>query len=250
MQNFVFPFLLGCSLASNGAQQIHLQSDTNHTALLELYTSEGCSSCPSAEGWFSKLKSDPRLWKEFVPVAFHVDYWDYLGWRDPFGASDYSQRQRDYAAEWKSRSIYTPGFVLDGNEWRNWSGRDKLSRVSSQPAGILKADSQNGKQWSVSFESAGTKDSTIAFHAALLGFDLLSDVKTGENRGRKLQHDFVLLTLANAKSKRKGDAFQAELNLNLSTIQNAKRLGVAVWATQPGKLEPVQAIGGWLPPGQ
>src|SRR5205814_363291 len=63
-----------------GADQI-LESGPQKTHLLELYTSEGCSSCPPAESWMSKLKAEPRLWKDFVPVAFHVDYWDRLGWR-------------------------------------------------------------------------------------------------------------------------------------------------------------------------
>src|SRR5574339_14875 len=99
---------LTANLMSAGPIQFH--SSTNRTALLELYTSEGCSSCPPAEAWLSRLKSDARLWKDFVPVAFHVDYWDYLGWRDPFGAAEYSERQRGYAAQWKSRSVYTPGF--------------------------------------------------------------------------------------------------------------------------------------------
>ena len=64
------------------------ESGPQRTHLLELFTSEGCSSCPPAEAWLSKLKADPRLWKDFVPLAFHVDYWDHLGWRDPFAAKE------------------------------------------------------------------------------------------------------------------------------------------------------------------
>src|SRR5687768_10063986 len=93
----VILLLLCCVMNDLGAEQIQFQSGPNRTALLELYTSEGCSSCPPAEAWLSRVKSDARLWKEFVPVAFHVDYWDYLGWRDPFGMANYSERQRAYA---------------------------------------------------------------------------------------------------------------------------------------------------------
>src|SRR5437868_13297928 len=85
--------------------------------LLELFTSEGCSSCPPAESWFSKLKTEPGLWKDFVPLAFHVDYWNHLGWRDPFAAKEWTARQYQYAARWKIGSVYTPGFVVDGREW-------------------------------------------------------------------------------------------------------------------------------------
>lgn len=229
------------------AEQIRFQSATNRTALLELFTSEGCSSCPPAEAWLSRLKSDARLWKDFVPVAFHVDYWDYLGWRDPFGTADYSERQRTYAAQWKSRSVYTPGFVLDGKEWRGWFNRDELSRVSNQPGGKLTASLDDGKRWLLRFEPAGQSFSTFDFRAALLGFDLNSDVKAGENRGRKLQHDFVVITLATATSKRGSDSFQTELTLTPPSHLSAKRLGVAVWVTRHGDSQPLQAIGGWLP---
>ncbi len=230
------------------AEPIQFQSPTHHALLLELYTSEGCSSCPPAEAWLARLKSDPRLWRDFVPVAFHVDYWDDLGWRDPFGAADHSERQRAYAAEWKSRSVYTPGFVLDGKEWRGWFNRDQLAPASNPPAGKLTASSDDGKKWLLRFEPAVQDASTLDFHAALLGFDLSNDVKAGENRGRQLHHDFVVLTLAEASSKRSGDSFQAELSLIPASRILSKRLAVAGWVKRHGDLQPLQAVGGWLPP--
>ena len=63
-------------------------------------------------------------------MAFHVDYWDYLGWRDPWGAEKFSERQRSYAADWHTRSIYTPGFVLNGKEWRDWAARKAVQQTS------------------------------------------------------------------------------------------------------------------------
>jgi len=232
------------------AGSIQFQSSTNRTALVELYSSEGCSSCPPAEAWFSRLKSNPRLWTDFVPVAFHVDYWDYLGWRDPFGAADYSERQRAYATQWKSRSVYTPGFVLDGKEWRGWFNRDELPRAANQLAGKLTASSNGGKRWLLRFEPAMRSSTAFDFHIALLGFDLNSDVKAGENRGRKLQHDFVVLTLTTATSKKDGDTFEAELSLIPPSRLPAKRLAVAAWVTWQNDLQPLQAVGGWLPDAQ
>src|SRR5262245_10264750 len=99
---------------------VTFQSPDRRTALLELFTSEGCSSCPPAEAWLSRLKESPCLWKDFVPVAFHVDYWDRLGWEDPWGSRAYSQRLQSYARSWRNDSVYTPGFVLNGKEWRAW----------------------------------------------------------------------------------------------------------------------------------
>lgn len=247
MRKIVSLLLLWSAANSLSAERIQFQSSTNRTALLELYTSEGCSCCPPAEAWLARLKSNPKLWKDFVPVAFHVDYWDYLGWRDPFGAAGYSDRQRAYAAEWKSRSVYTPGFVLDGREWRGWLSRDELPHASNQPAGTLTASSDDGKRWLLRFEPTMRSPTTLDFHAALLGFDLTSDVNAGENRGRELQHDFVVLTMNTARSKRSGDLFQAELFLIPTSRISPKRLAVATWVTRHNDLQPLQAVGGWLP---
>ncbi len=76
--------LLGGSQAS--ADTLHLASGDTRVNLLELYTSEGCSSCPPADRWLSGLRQDPRLWRQLVPVAFHVDYWDGIGWPDRFAS--------------------------------------------------------------------------------------------------------------------------------------------------------------------
>lgn len=104
------------------ASPVVFQSADRQTALLELYTSEGCSSCPPAEAWLSKLKNEPGLWSEYVPVAFHVDYWNGLGWRDRLSNEQYSERQRSYAQSWSAQEIYTPELVLNGKEWHNWFG--------------------------------------------------------------------------------------------------------------------------------
>src|SRR5262249_45455705 len=151
---------------------------------------------------------------DFVPAGFHVDYWDYLGWQDPFGSATYSDRQHKYAAHWKSRSVYTPGFVLDGKEWRDWVSRDGVPHASASIAGKLKASSEDGKRWLLRFEPPAREAlESLTLHLVLLGFDLSSDVKAGENRGRKLQHDFVVLTMAEAESSRKGDGFEGTLAL-------------------------------------
>ncbi|MCB1738986.1 MAG: DUF1223 domain-containing protein, partial [Gammaproteobacteria bacterium] len=101
-------------------QSIHVNSGPRQVALLELFTSEGCSSCPPADRWLSGLIDDPRLWRELVPVAFHVDYWDYLGWPDRFASREFSRRQRDHARSGGLSQVYTPGVVLNGAEWRGW----------------------------------------------------------------------------------------------------------------------------------
>src|ERR1700756_4134568 len=98
------------------------QSGETQTSLIELFTSEGCSSCPPAEKWLSALKTNPELWKKIVPIAFHVNYWDRLGWRDRFSKPEFTERERRYAAVWGGDSVYTPCFALNGHEWRDWFG--------------------------------------------------------------------------------------------------------------------------------
>ena len=88
------------------------ESPETQASLIELYTSEGCSSCPPAEARLTKLRDNPGLWSQFVPVAFHVDYWDKLGWPDRFASGVFTRRQYQYAARWGGSSVYTPEFVL------------------------------------------------------------------------------------------------------------------------------------------
>lgn len=242
--------LVALPLSSAGlmsADLIQFQSGAAQTALLELYTSEGCSSCPPAEAWLSRLMENPKLWKDFVPVAFHVDYWDYLGWKDPLASKAYSERQRVYADHWRTRSVYTPGFVLNGKEWPGWVNRDDPARSSDKPVGTLTARSDDGRRWKLRFEPATqSASSSFDFHAALLGFDLSSDVKAGENRGRKLQHDFAVLAMADVAADKDGRAFAGVLSLKSTPVTSPKRTALAVWLTPSKGLEPVQSLGGWL----
>ena len=222
--------LLSTSLATAG--DLVLESPATRVHLLELFTSEGCSSCPPAEAWLRGLRAERGLWREFVPVAFHVNYWDHLGWPDRLASPRFTQRQREYAALWRSRSVYTPGFVLDGREWR---GRE-LPRASQEKAGVLRVRLA-GDRASVSFPADGKK---FDAHLAWLAGEVESEVKAGENRGRKLRHDFVALTLeAQPLDPKTGTATFA-----IARPDGAK--AVAAWIVGSGKAEPVQAAGGAL----
>lgn len=121
------------------------QSSEPQTTLLELYTSESCSSCPPAEAWLSKLKNEPGLWNKFVPVAFHVDYWNNLGWRDRLSDPQFTQRQQSYARLWSADGVYTPEFVLNGKEWHNWVGLRSAPGAGGVKAGVLSASSVDGR---------------------------------------------------------------------------------------------------------
>jgi len=217
------------------ADDLVFDSTARRVSLLELYTSEGCSSCPPAEEWFSKLKGNPRLWKDFVPVAFHVDYWDGLGWPDRFASKAFTVRQRDFAASWGAGSVYTPGFVLNGSEWQQ-SGEVPFS---PQQSGILRATLRGGTELAIHFTGAVSKQWEA--HVATLGFDLQSDVRAGENSGSKLRHDFLALSLTSQPLR----AGTNDAVIKLPAPQNGEK-ALAIWVTQAGALTPVQATGGWL----
>jgi hypothetical protein len=238
---FRLVFLLAMTTAlSASAGQTVFESKPARTHLLELYTSEGCSSCPPAEQWMSELKNQPRLWQDIVPVAFHVDYWDRLGWRDPFASKLWTTRQTQYSARWKSESVYTPAFVLDGKEWHY----GKLPDAATETTGVLKL-TVNGDRVSALFNALPGSADRYDIHVARLDFSLRTDVTAGENNGRKLVHDFVVLGLANETMNSGAKELQLPTPSTKSTADS--RTAIAAWITLPGQIEPVQALGGWLP---
>ena len=227
------------------AAETRFESGPQQTALVELYTSEGCSSCPPAEAWMSRLKTDSGLWKKFVPIAFHVDYWDRLGWPDRFASRRWTERQSRYAALWRSESVYTPAVVLNGSEFRNWSGAS-VAVPNGKAAGVLIAKSTDGKTFEIEFRSAEGAAGSWDAHLALLGSGISSKIGAGENGGRNLQHDFVVLGLRDAEMQEQGEAKRSRLTIP-SASESGARLAVAVWVTPDNRLAPAQAIGGWLP---
>ena len=227
------------------AAETRFESGPQQTALVELYTSEGCSSCPPAEAWLNQLKGDAGLWKKFVPIAFHVDYWDRLGWRDRFASRQWTERQSRYAALWQSESVYTPAVVLNGRELPNWSGAS-LAAPNDKAAGLLVAKTGDGKKFEIEFRPANGATGNWEAHLALLASGISSKIGAGENSGRNLQHDFVVLGLRDAALQGEGEAKRASLTIP-ATTESGARAAVAIWVSSSDRLAPVQATGGWLP---
>lgn len=220
------------------AAPIEFTSGQTRTQLLELFTSEGCSSCPPAESWLAQLQHAPGLWRDFVPVAWHVDYWDRLGWKDRFATPEATARQRAYVAAWRSRTVYTPCFVLDGRE----GSPRQLPTSTNEPAGILRARYDRGRLHTEFAAGASAASIDYVVHVAVLGTNLVSKVNAGENSGRTLRHGFVVRATAESPLR----AGQADLTLALPSTESGVRLGLAVWVTRRDELTPLQATGGWL----
>ena len=230
--------LLLCLLAAPlVAGPRHFTSGEGRTHLLELYTSEGCSSCPPAEAWLGGLRDAPGLWRDFVPVAFHVVYWDRLGWPDRFANKEFTARQYAYVSQWSRDSVYTPGFVLDGAEWRKGAGQLPPPASAEKP-GLLSVEYTDDGTCRVSFDAVGDYEA----HVALLGGGIVSAVRAGENEGRTLRHEFVALAFKTARL----EAGAARVMLPSAAREGVSRTELAVWVTRRGELIPVQATGGWL----
>ena len=181
-----------------GAQCVS-QSGPGTAALVELYTSEGCSSCPPADRWLATL-GQRYAPGSVVPLALHVDYWDYIGWKDPYAKREFSLRQRKLSQLQRMALVYTPQVVLQGRDFRGWGTKgfdEAVARINAQPAranlklDLLRADA-NGLDVEVSAELAKPVDDPALYLAAYQS-RLESRVTAGENRGRILTHDHVVL---------------------------------------------------------
>ncbi len=239
--------LMAALLAMPGAaraETLAFESTPERVSLLELYTSEGCSSCPPADRWLSDLKDDPRLWRAVVPVAFHVDYWDYIGWPDRFASPRYSQRQKSHARNGHVSSVYTPGFVLAGKEWRSWFIFPVLKVKADEAVGTLRLE-LNHDSVSALFNPLSLPSRPLELHISVLGFGLETEIKAGENHGKTLKHDFVVLGHTRVAMRRHQSGVIAQTKLPEPRFESRAK-AIAAWVSVVGDPNPIQAVGGWL----
>ena len=192
---------LGCLFVNPAfAAKCVAESGPRTAALVELYTSEGCSSCPPADRWLSSLGPAGYAPDRVVPLSLHVDYWDYIGWKDPYARREFSLRQRKLSQLQKLALVYTPQVVLQGRDFRDWGGRsfdDAVTKINARPARArirLEIQSATGTRLDVTAaaELLGPADEPALYLAAYQN-RLESRVAAGENSGRTLAHDYVVL---------------------------------------------------------
>jgi hypothetical protein len=240
---------LGTAVACAGAEPMIFSSGTAKVALIELYTSEGCSSCPPADQWLGALKDESGLWTSFVPVEFHVNYWDSLGWKDRLSNPAFTAREYAYASAWGSPNVYTPCFVRNGAEWRrSWGSSPGDMGSAGGPPGALKVSVAADGTCNATFAPGSTlSPGNYQVYVALLGGGLSSKPNAGENEGSTLRHEFVVLGLTETTLAGSGPRLEGRLSLPSPSVTDAKRRAVAAWVTRQGDLAPLQATGGWLP---
>lgn len=180
--------LAGAAHAADPAGSCVARSGATVPPVVELYTSEGCSSCPPADRWLSKLTTQP----EVIALAFHVDYWDNLGWTDPFGSPAHTERQYQQLAVNGSRFSYTPQVAINGVDNRHWpSVRPPVAAASATPLVQVQL-SRDGERYSAVVKPSPGAPAKLAAYWAVTENQHVSAVKSGENRGATLAHDFVV----------------------------------------------------------
>ena len=176
-------------------------SGPHTTALVELYTSEGCDTCPPADHWLSSLFAQGFRPDQVVPLALHVDYWDYMGWKDPFAKGEFSIRQRKLAQMKRPVIVYTPQVLVQGQDFRRWASgafTEEVARINSRAARArialtiraVEPKAVHAELVAQLFDPAEQKNAAV--YLAAYENKLASEVSAGENRGRRLEHDFVV----------------------------------------------------------
>lgn len=223
-------------LFANMALAVDFSSDTTQTRVVELYTSEGCSSCPPADKWLSSLKDEPSLFKDIIPLAFHVDYWDQLGWKDRWAEAAFSDRQRKLVKQGILSQVYTPAVVVASQEWRAWYRGSPLPMMKPVKTGVLSAR-LNGQNLVVRYSEPGNYELNIAY----LGMGLVSKVTAGENKSRTLVHDFVVLNHVKLNG-----AVNWKVTLPMIDDQGQQQTAISVWVSKQGSSKIEQATATYI----
>ena len=234
------PNLLGA-----GAIALTGRGDSSRTpVLVELFTSEGCSSCPPADALLEKLdRSQPVNGAEVIVLSEHVDYWNDIGWKDPYSSHEYSERQSAYAARFGRGSVYTPQMVIDGHaELVGSDERGAIQAVENEkkfakvPLSLsaIRFDSNNKLSMHV---EAGPLGPSVAAHAASLSLAIAdesdeSQVSRGENAGRTLKHVAVLRRLVPVGTVGKSGKFSRDRTINFNN-QNRRDLRIVGIIQEP-----------------
>ena len=240
IKSIVF-FLLLFSPVIYAAEPLHLESGIKKNTLVELYTSEGCSSCPPAEKFLNSLKYKNELWTKWVPVAFHVDYWDYIGWKDEYASKEFGYRQSRYANLKRASTVYTPAFMVNGSSWRRGIFASTLPETNSSVGNLVV--SINGEAIKANYMPLKKHNLPLKLNVAVLGMELSSHIERGENEGRTAQHEFVVVGF---NSKNSND-LNWTMKLPRLHFSKVKKYALAVWVSEINNPTPIQVVGGLLP---
>lgn len=234
------------ALAIGPASESQASSPAKRGLVIELFTSQGCSSCPAADRLLSRLGELPNV----IPLAFHVDYWDHLGWKDPFSSRAWSERQERYAAVLHQGRLYTPQAVIDGRTHIVGSDSSRLERLlelrrRESPAFDLQAGWTGTDPLTLRVETETLRDigGEVQLTVAIVESGLETPVRRGENARRVLRNDFVVrsLRVVGWVPGRHGHATRRDLELAPAPGWRRDRLRAVAFLQHPDSLQIFQA---------
>ncbi len=241
----VLLLLFSLQSRAEAPQVLTAVSSSNRVALLELYTSEGCSSCPPADRFMSRLKLEGISDRQLIPLSFHVTYWDYIGWKDRFGHSLHDARQRQQAKLNNSTMVYTPQFIMNGKDFRHHGSFDnEIVRINSIAAEYQLELSASVKTSAIDVmlktrTQPDDSDEAVAY-IVLYEHGLSSEVTDGENEGELLRHDYVVRELKGPYLiKREQAVFKASFAHSDYNIDNS---GIVAFVQKPMSSDILQAV--------
>lgn len=212
------------------------ENQSKHPVLVELFTSEGCSTCPPADKMLAFLeKQQPATKAEIITLALHVDYWDYLGWKDEFSSPLFSRRQELYGQKFKLDSIYTPQMIVDGETEfvGNEPGKavETVIKAVKTQKGIVELVRENEKLKINIKDFPAHAESTV--YLAIAEDNLSNRIKRGENAGQKLEHVSVARELKSiGLIDAKTNMFETETALTIQPNWETKNLKIIVFVQE------------------
>ncbi len=200
---------------------------TRQPVIVELFTSEGCSSCPPADALLKELSElQPIPGADIIALEEHVDYWDHLGWRDPYSSFTFTERQTDYSKAFGGDGVYTPQMVVDGESEfvgsRSREARSVIQKAASQPKLLIELSAVPGSPadtaaFDVKVNRLGAlgKGRELDLWIAITETGLHTDVKSGENSGENLQHAAIVRILQQASPLSGTNDYHAQASLRV-----------------------------------
>ncbi len=229
----------------DSAAACQVESGPTRAALIELYTSEGCSSCPPADQQLRQLPRSLDARADVVPLSLHVDYWDSIGWKDPFAQRRFNDRQSLLVDLNHQRTVYTPQFFVGGRELRSWRGglQESVRQVNGTPAAAdIRIEARPTASGSLAVTaSARSAAAPAALYVALTENGLSSRVTRGENGGSTLAHDHVVRAFYGPIALTSGQVTFAR-DIPLPADWNRQHLEVATFVANDRTGEVLQAL--------
>jgi len=237
-------FIFSALGRENGMAANRTSGGAPRVVVVELFTSEGCSSCPPADALLKELSEQQKMDDvQIVALEEHVDYWNHLGWRDPYSAAEFSERQNDYSRVFGTDGVYTPQMIVDGQREfvgsRSMAAREAIQKAAGQPKAevvlLASANATPGKpMFEVQIKSLNgiSPNGATELWFAVTEKGLQTDVKAGENSGETLKHAAVVRSLRKIDTIREPAGYSRQFQTAIEPGWKKENLAVVVFLTE------------------